>query len=70
VVNICILSTTWYIQDSVQAHRAEGHEVSDEVIAHTSPGHFEALNPYGTHTIDVAAVLGRGGRRPLRAPSR
>jgi TnpA family transposase len=69
VVNICILSTTWYLQDAVEAHRAEGHEVSDEVIAHISPGHFGALNPYGTHSIDVAAVLGRAGRRPLR-PSR
>jgi TnpA family transposase len=70
MVNICILSTTWYLQDSAEAHRAEGHDVSDEVIAHISPGHFEALNPYGTHSIDVAAVLGRGRRRPLRAPSR
>jgi len=66
VVNICILSTTWYIQDSAEAHEAEGGEVSDEVIAHISPGHFGALNPYGTHPIDVAAVLGRGQRRPLR----
>ncbi len=70
MVNICILSTTWYLQDSVEAHRAESHDVSDEVIAHISPGHFEALNPYGTHSIDVAAVLGRGRRRPLRSPSR
>lgn len=66
VANICVLSTTWYIQDAVESHRADGHDVSDEVIAHTSPAHFEALNPYGTHPIDVAAVLGRGGRRPLR----
>lgn len=70
VVNICILSTTWYMQDAVEAHRADGHEVSDEVIAHISPGHFGALNPYGTHAIDVAAVLGRGGRRPLRPARR
>lgn len=67
VVNICILSTTWYIQDAIDAHRADGHEVADEVIAQISPAHFEALNPYGTHNIDVAGILGRGGRRPLRA---
>jgi TnpA family transposase len=70
VVNICILSTTWYLQDAVEADRADGHDVSDEVIAHVSPGHFEALNPYGTHNIDVPAVLGRGHRRPLRTPVR
>ncbi len=69
VVNICILSTTWYLQDAVQAHRADGHDVGDAVITHISPGHFEALNPYGTHNIDVAAVLGRGRRRPLRLPA-
>lgn len=70
VVNICILSTTWYLQDAVDAHRADGHEVSDEVIAQISPAHFEALNPYGTHNIDVAGILGRGQRRPLLAPKR
>ena len=68
VVNICILSTTWYIQDGIDAHRADGHDVSDEVIAQISPAHFEALNPYGTHNIDVAGILGRGRRRPLRPP--
>ncbi len=67
VVNICVLSTTWYEQDAIDAHEADGHEVSDEVVAHISPAHFEALNPYGTHNIDVAGILGRGGRRPLRA---
>jgi len=54
-------------QDAIDAHEADGHEVSDEVIAHMSPAHFEALNPYGTHNIDVAGILGRGGRRPLWA---
>jgi len=68
VVNICVLSTTWYEQDAIDAHEADGDEVSDEVKAHISPAHFEALNPYGTHNIDVAGILGRGGRRPLRAP--
>ncbi|MDQ6784547.1 MAG: Tn3 family transposase [Actinomycetota bacterium] len=69
MVNICILSTTWYLQDAAEAQRADGHDVTDEVIAHISPGHFEALNPYGTHNIDVAAVLGRNHRRPLRRPA-
>ncbi len=70
VTNACILSTTGYIQDAIDAERADGHEISEEAIAHTSPGHFEAINPYGTHTIDVAGVLNRRGRRPLRSAKR
>jgi TnpA family transposase len=66
VTNACVLSTTWYLQDAIDAHTAEGHEVTQEVIAHLSPGHFESINPYGTHNIDVAGVLNRGHRRPLR----
>ena len=65
VVNACILSTSGYLQDAIDARRAEGHQVSDEAIAHLSPAHFEAINPYGTLAFDVAAVLNRA-RRPLR----
>lgn len=70
VTNACILSTTGYIQDAVDAERADGREVSDQAIAHISPGHFEAINPYGTHPIDVAAIFERNGRRPLRSTNR
>jgi TnpA family transposase len=70
VVNICVLSTTWYIQDAISAEETDGHEVSDEAIGYLSPAHFEAINPYGTHHIDVAGVIGRGHRRPLRVPKR
>jgi TnpA family transposase len=45
VVNACILSTTGYLQDAVDAQRADGHPVSDEAIAHLSPGQFETINP-------------------------
>jgi TnpA family transposase len=67
VVNACILSTTGYLQEAIDAQRAEGHPVSDEAIAHLSPAHFEAINPYGTLTFDIAGVLGRA-RRSLRRP--
>jgi TnpA family transposase len=67
VVNACILSTTGYLQDAIDAQRAAGHPVSDEAIAHLSPAHFEAINPYGTLTFDVASVLKRS-RRSLRQP--
>jgi hypothetical protein len=39
--------------------------VREEVIAHLSPGHFEAINPYGTHNIDVAGVLNRATDGPF-----
>lgn len=65
VVNACILSTTGYLQDAIDAQRTDGQPVSDEAIAGLSPARFEAINPYGTMTFDIAAVLKRT-RRPLR----
>jgi TnpA family transposase len=67
VVNTCILSTTGYLQDAVQAERADGRPVSDEAIAHLSPGQYETINPYGTLTFDIPGVLGRP-RRPPATP--
>lgn len=66
VVNACIYSTTCYLQDAINAHKAEGHHLSEAAIAHLSPAHFEAINPYGTLSFDVASVLKRP-RRPLRS---
>lgn len=66
VVNACILSTTGYLEDAIDAHETEtGQEVTDEAKAHMSPAHFEAINPYGTLIFDIAGVLKRS-RRPLR----
>ena len=70
VMNICMLSTIGYIQDAMAAVEAEGHPLSDEAAALISPAQLSAINPYGTHEIDVAAVLGRAARRPLREPRR
>jgi hypothetical protein len=67
VVNPCILSTTGYLQDAIDAQRADGHPVSDEAIANLSPGQFETINPYGTLTFDIPGVLERP-RRPTRRP--
>jgi len=68
VVNACILSTTGYLQDAVDAQRTDGHPVSDDAIAHLSPGQFETINPYGTLTFDIPGVLKRL-RRPPAAPN-
>jgi len=70
VTNACVLSTTRYLADAIDAHRADGFEVTDEVVAHLSPARFESINPYGAYTIDVAAVLNRPSPRPLRRPTR
>lgn len=70
VTNACVLSTTRYLEEAIDAHRADGHEVGDDVVAHLSPARFEAINPYGAYTIDVAAVLNRPTPRPLRRPTR
>ncbi len=66
VVNACVLSTTGYLEDAIDAQRADGHSVSDEAISHLSPGHYEPINPYGMLNIDVADVVERP-RRPIRS---
>jgi TnpA family transposase len=56
VVNACILSTTGYLEDAIDAQEAEGHAVSAEAKARLSPAQFETINPYGTLTFDIVAV--------------
>ena len=67
VVNACVLSTTGYLEDAVDAEQAAGREVSDEAKAHLSFSHFESINAYGTMVFDIADFLKRS-RRPLRRP--
>jgi Tn3 transposase DDE domain len=57
---------TRYLQDAIDASRAEGNPVSNETIAHLSPARFETINPYGAYTIDVPSILYRGQPGPLR----
>jgi hypothetical protein len=59
VSNACVLATTSYLQDAIDAHRADGQTISEEAIAHLSPARFGQINPYGTYTIDVKAVTTR-----------
>ena len=46
VVNACVLSTTGYLQDAIDAQRAAGHPVSDVAICHLSPGQAREEHPY------------------------
>jgi hypothetical protein len=64
--NACIYSTTCGLQDAINAHKAQDHHLSEAAIAQLSPAPFEAVNPYGTLSFDVASVLKRP-RRPLRS---
>ena len=59
VVNLCVLSTTGYLNDAIDAQRADGHPVSSEAIANLSPGQFETINPHGTLNFDITTVLTR-----------
>ena len=43
VVNACILSTTWYLHNAVDADRAAGHEIGDATIAHLTPARSRAM---------------------------
>ena len=67
VANACVLSTTLYLQDAIDAERADGRTVHDDTIAHISPTRFEKINPYGQYRFDIAEVLERQ-RHPLRNP--
>ena len=68
VVNACVHWTTTYLQRAIDAHQTTtGEPVPDEVITHTSPARYEHINPYGTYTIDIPAVLNQPPR-PLRPP--
>jgi TnpA family transposase len=65
VTNACILSTTTYLQDAIDAERADGHTIHDDTIAHLSPARFEQINPYGQYRFDITEVRERQ-RHPLR----
>jgi len=67
VTNACILSTTTYLQDAIDAERAAGRLIHDDTPAHLSPARFEQINPYGQYRFDITEVRERH-RHPLRDP--
>ena len=66
VTNACVLWTTTYLGDALDALRAEGHDVADEIAAHLTPAQHDHINFYGTYSFDLDAELRREGHRPLR----
>jgi TnpA family transposase len=69
VTNACVLWTTTYLGDTIDALRADGIEVSDETAAHLTPAQHDHINFYGTYSFDIDAELRRDGHRPLRIPA-
>jgi Tn3 transposase DDE domain len=69
VTNACVLWTTTYLGDTIDALRADGIEVTDEIAAHLTPAQGHHINFYGTYSFDIDAELRREGHRPLRIPA-
>ncbi|WP_328996115.1 transposase [Kribbella sp. NBC_01245] len=70
--NAIVTWTTEYYGLSIAALRRAGRHIDDEVLAHIWPSHYENVNFYGTHSVDVdgeLAKLDADGYRPLRAPT-
>jgi Tn3 transposase DDE domain len=62
---ICARTIT-YLGDTIDALRADGIEVTDEIAAHLTPAQHDHINFYGTYSFDIDAELRRDGHRPLR----
>jgi TnpA family transposase len=63
VTNACILSTTNYLQDAIDAERAAGRIIHNDTLPHISPARWQHINFYGTYNFDTTAVP---DRHPLR----
>ena len=61
--------TTPYLADAIQALRAEGEDVPDELLAHLSPVAWEPVNFLGRYTFDPGNARALDDRRPLRSGS-
>ena len=68
LTNACVLWNTLYLGHAITAHRNEGHNLDDRVLAHISPARFAHINPYGTYTFDIKTILNRPNHRPLKPP--
>ena len=66
VTNAVVAWNTVYMAAAIEQHRAEGHQIADEDIAHLSPARHEHINPYGKYQFDIAKNFNRQELRPLR----
>ena len=68
VTNACVLWTTTYLGDTIDALRADGIEVGDETATHLTPAQHDHINFYGTYSFDIDAELRRDGHRRYASP--
>lgn len=66
VTHLVVLWNTVYLQQVIEALRAEGVEVRDEDLGHLSPARFEHLNRLGKYTSPRRVEAQPNGYRPLR----
>ncbi|MBX7434492.1 transposase [Mycobacterium sp. Y57] len=64
ITNACVLWTTTYLADALDALRREALPATDELAAHLTPAQHDHINFYGTYSFDSDAELRREGRRP------
>jgi len=69
VTNAAVLWTTTYLDDALNALRANSYPVTDEAAPHLTPAQHDHINFYGTYSFDVETELRRQGHRPLRSPA-
>ena len=63
VTNACLLSTTNYLQDAIDAERTAGRIIHNDTLPHISPARWQHINFYGTYNFDTTDVP---DRHPLR----
>lgn len=69
VTNAIVTWMTEYLGLAVQAQRAQGHHIPDDLLAHVSPAHSEPIQLHGSMPIEIDKELARlnpNGYRPLR----
>ncbi|KAA1248544.1 Tn3 family transposase [Mycobacterium simiae] len=69
VTNACVLWTTTYLADTLDALRSDGIEAIDETAAHLTPAQHDHINFYCAYAFDIDTELRRDGHRPLRIPA-
>ncbi len=63
VTNACLLSTTNYLQDAIDAERTAGRIIHNDTLPHISPARWQHINFY----LDISVA---GDQRNNRAVAR
>ena len=69
--DVTLRNTPWntvYLSRVVDQLRADGHDLTNEVLRHVSPQIWEHINPIGIYDWSGRSKLPTGKFRPLRVP--